>query len=166
MVLWNSVIFLTHDSLFTWNWQLFSCSEIISSLKNCWTFLLFIFELRVWVSLYCDAAQKMRPNVITWFGCVFSMTEVSLWCSMWFVNSEFWMCRPMKGNVSHSTEIGDIMSSVKTFCMNWTWLKYLLKILGSFRTSCLKCLFGVRTFPYRWRLCSRLVDNQIWCTYW
>jgi len=164
MVLWNCVIFLTHDSLSTWNWQLFSCSEIFSSLKNCRTFLLFTFELKVWVSLYCDAAQKIRPTLVTWFGWVFNMTDIIM---MLYVFRELWIlkARPMKGNVSHSTEMGD-MSSVKTFCMNWTWWQYLLTILGCFPSSCLKCLFEVRTFPCRWKLYSRMVDNQIWFTYW
>ena len=88
MVLWNSVIFLTRDSLLTWNWQLFSCSKIFSSLKNCRTFLLFTFELTVWVSLYCDAAQKMRPTPIMWFGWVFNMTNIIM---MLCVVRELWI---------------------------------------------------------------------------
>jgi hypothetical protein len=80
--------------LFVWNWQLFSCSEIFSSLKSCWTFLLFTFELRVWygghasISLYCDAAQKMKPTLITLFGCVFNMTDIIM---ILYVILELWI---------------------------------------------------------------------------
>jgi hypothetical protein len=57
--------------LFTWNWQLFSCSKILSSLKKYQTFLLFTFELKV----RCDAVQIMRSTLVMLFGCITNMTD-------------------------------------------------------------------------------------------